>query len=100
MGFHRMYVEVVSVGSSQGLLEHHFRFPYLTEPGVRHGLSKRSFPGTDRHRSQLGCNDPRVSIMYGYDQITVVSDAPQNSGVSAHAQTVDTRPFFGACVRG
>ena len=41
------------------ILEHHFRFPYLTE-GVRHGLSKRSFPGIDRHRSQLGCNDPRV----------------------------------------
>ena len=27
------------------------------------GLSKRSFPETDHHRSQLGCNDLRVSIM-------------------------------------
>ena len=34
------------------------------------------------------------------DQITVVSDAPQKHGVSAHAQTVDTRPFFWAWVRG
>ena len=51
------------------ILEHHFRFPYLTE-GVQHGLSKRSFPGTDRHRSQLGCNDPRVSIMYGHETRT------------------------------
>ena len=39
-----------------------FQVPYLTE-GVRHGLSKRSFPGTDRHRSRLGCNDLHVSIM-------------------------------------
>ena len=51
------------------ILEHHFRFPYLTE-GVRHGLSKRSFPETDRHRSQLGCNDPRVLIMYGHETWT------------------------------
>ena len=85
MGFHRMYVEVVSVGPSQFILEHHLRFPYLTE-GVRHGLSKRNFPGlvsrsqtlagrlrktrTDRHRSQLQCNDPRVSIMYGHETRT------------------------------
>ena len=48
------------------ILEHHFRFPYLTED-VRHSLSKRSFPRTDRHRSQLGCNDARVSIMYGHE---------------------------------
>ena len=47
------------------ILEHHFRFPYLTE-GIRHGLSKRSFPRSDRHRSQLGCSNPRVSIMYGH----------------------------------
>ena len=32
----------------------------LTE-GLRHGLSRRSFPATDRHRSQLGCNDPRFN---------------------------------------
>ena len=69
MGFHRMYVEVVSVGPSQFILEHHFRFPYLTE-GVRHGMSKRSFPGTDCHCSQLGCNDPCVSIMYGHETRT------------------------------
>ena len=42
MGFHRMYVEVVSVGPSQFIVEHYFRFPYFTE-GVRHGLSKRNF---------------------------------------------------------
>ena len=69
MGFHRMYVELVSVGPSQFILEHYFRFPYLTE-GVQHGLSKRNFPGTDRHRSQLRCNDPRVSIMYGHETRT------------------------------
>ena len=72
MGFHRtgcgharlrMYVELVSVGPSQFILEHYFRFPYLIE-GVQHGLSKRNFPGTDRHRSQLRCNDPRVSIRF------------------------------------
>ena len=71
MGFHRtgcgharlrMYVELVSVGPSQFIFEHYFRFPYLTE-GVQHGLSKRNFPGTDRHRSQLRCNDPRASII-------------------------------------
>ena len=78
MGFHRtgcgharlrMYEELVSVGPSQFILEHYFRFPYLTE-GVQHGLSKRNFPGTDLHRSQLRCNDPRVSIMYGHETRT------------------------------
>ena len=34
------------------------------------GLSKHSFPGTDRHCSQLGCNDPRVSIMYSHETRT------------------------------
>ena len=42
MGFHHMYVEVVSVGPSQFIVEHYFRFPYLTE-GVRHSLSIRNF---------------------------------------------------------
>ena len=51
------------------ILEHHFRFPYLTE-GLRHGLSIRSFLGTKRHRSQLGCNDPCVSIVYGHETRT------------------------------
>ena len=69
MGFHRMYVELVSVGPSQFLLEHYFRFPYFTE-GVQHGLSKRNFPATDSHRSQLRCNDPCVSIMYGHETRT------------------------------
>ena len=51
------------------ILEHYFRFPCLTE-GVQHGLSKRSFPGTDRRRSQLGGNDLRVSIMCGHETRT------------------------------
>lgn len=51
------------------ILEHHFRFPYLTE-GVRYGLSKCSFPGTDRHRSELECNDLHVSIMYSHETRT------------------------------
>ena len=29
MGFHRMHVEVISVGPSQFILEHYFRFPTL-----------------------------------------------------------------------
>ena len=80
------------------ILEHHFKFPYLTE-SVQHGVLKPSFPGTDRYCSQLGCNDLHVSIMYGHATQTrllaVVSDAPQKSGVSAHAQTVDTKGLHG-----
>ena len=51
------------------ILEHHFRFPYLTE-GVRHSLSKPTFPGTDCHRSQPGRNNQCVSIMYGHETWT------------------------------
>ena len=69
MGFHRMYVELVSVGPSQFILEHYFRFPYFTE-GVQHGLSKRNFRGTDSHGSQLRCNDLSVSIMHGHETRT------------------------------
>ena len=54
------------------ILEHHFRFPYLTED-VQHGVLKRSLHGTDCYRSQLGCNVWSCNT----DQITVVSDAPQ-----------------------
>ena len=56
------------------ILGHRFRFPYLTE-GIWHSLSKRSFPGTDRHHSQLGCNNPCVSIINKINDraLTVIS---------------------------
>ena len=70
MGFHRMYVEVVSLGPSQFILEHHFKFLYLTEGDDTACPNAVFSVRTDRHRSQLGCNDVRVLVMYGHEKRT------------------------------
>ena len=78
--FHRMYVEVVSVGPSQwrrsciavncSFLSTISGFPTLLR-AYDTACPNAVFPElTAIDRSQLGCNDPRVSIMYGHETRT------------------------------